>query len=87
MPPKRNNRRTTHMTEEEREAAAREAAAREAAAREAATHPVSRREEQWAVACELAAKEAAARETKAYIRLIEKWRATNPLCFNHPSFF
>ena len=87
MPPKRNNCRFTHMTEEEREAVAREAAVRD---REVATHPVSQREEQWAVACELQAKLAAARETKAYIRLIEKWRATKPPCFTHPlnhSFF
>ena len=86
MPPKRNDHRTTHMTEEEREAAAREAAAREAAAREAATHPVSRREEQFAVAHELQAKLAAAREARAHKRLIEKWRATNPPYFYHPSF-
>ena len=85
MPSKRNNCRLTHMTEEEREAAAREAAAREAAAREVATHPVSPREEQWAVACELQAKLAAAREARANKRLIEKWRATNPPCFIHPS--
>ncbi len=81
MPPKRNDHRTTHMTEEEREAAV-----REAAAREAATHPVSRREEQFAVAHELQAKLAAAREARAHKRLIEKWRATNPPCFYHPSF-
>ena len=74
MPPKRNNCRFTHMTEEEREAVA----------REMTTHPVSQREEQWAAACELQAKLAAARETKAYIRLIEKWRKTNPPCFTHP---
>ena len=69
MPPKRNDRRTTHMTEEEREAVA-----REAAAREAATDWMSRREKAWAVACE-----AAAREARAHKCLIEKWRATNPL--------
>ena len=116
MPPKRNDRRTTHMTEEEidilmnlplacfrsdgelavqakkkvqaREEADREKeilCAREAAAREAATHPASRRDEQSAVAYELQATLAAARETKAYIRSIEKWRATNPPCFTHPS--
>ena len=82
MPPKRNDRRTTHMTEEEREAAA-----REAAAREAATDWVSRREEAWAVACESAARDAAAREARAHKRLIEKWRVTNPPCFTHPSVF
>ncbi len=84
MPPKRN-RKTTHMTEEEREAAAKEAAARD---REVATHPVW--EDQWPVACELQAKLAEAIETKAYIRLIEKWRGTKPPCFTHPlnhSFF
>ena len=69
MPPKRKNCRFTHMTEEEREAVA----------REAATDWMSRREKDWAVACESAAREAAAREARAHKRLIEKWRATNPL--------
>ena len=74
MPPKRNNRRTTHMTEEEREVAA----------REAVTHPVSRREEQFAVAHELQTKLAEAIEARTQKRLIEKWRKTNPPCFTHP---
>ena len=65
------------MTEEEREAVA----------REMATHPVSRREEQFAVAHELQTKLAAVREARAQKRLIEKWRATNPPCFTHPSVF
>ena len=82
MPPKRNNCRLTHMTEEEREAVA-----REAAAREATTDWMSRREKDWAVACESAAREAAAREARAHKRLIEKWRKTNPPCFTHPSVF
>ena len=53
MPPKRNNCRFAHMTEEEREAVAREAAARD---REVATNWMSRREKDWAVACESAAR-------------------------------
>ena len=76
MPPKRNNCRFTHMTEEEREAVAREMAARD---RDVATDWMSRMEKAWAVACESAAREAAAREARAHKRLIEKWRATNPL--------
>ena len=81
MPPKRNNCRFTHITEEEREAVAREAAARD---REVTTNWISRREKDWAVACELAAREAEVRETRAQKRLIEKWRKTNPPCFTHP---
>ena len=84
MPPKRNNCRLTHMTEEEREAVAREAAARD---REVATDWMSRREKDWAVACEAAAREAAVREARAHKRLIEKWTVTNPPCFTHPSVF
>ena len=78
MPPKRNNCRFTHMTEEEREAVAREAAARD---REAATDWMSLREKAWAVACESAAREAEVREARAQKRLIEKWRKTNPILF------
>ena len=83
MPPKRNNCRFTHMTEEEREAVAREAAARD---REVAVanNWITRREKDWAVACESAAREAEVRETRAQKRLIEKWRKTNPPCFTHP---
>ena len=76
MPPKQNNCRFTHMTEEEREAVAREAAARD---REAATDWMGRRERVWAVACESAAREAEVREARAQKRLIEKWRKTNPI--------
>ena len=78
MPPKRNNCRFTHMTEEEREAVAREAATRD---REVATNWISRREKDWAVACESADREAEVREARAQKRLIEKWRKTNPILF------
>ena len=78
MPPKRNNCRFTHMTEEEREVVAREAAARD---REVATNWMSVMEKAWAVACESAAREAEVREARAQKRLIEKWGKTNPILF------